>query len=836
MKTFIRCLQIVLFVVFISHYSNAQILVVQGQVTNNSTSLPIGGKQVFIEVDSIVIMGLPPASPIYSTTTTMANGYYIDSIWLPAGALYASVKVVVYDCMNIPHFNWTMVYLPANLPMMNFSICNYPVISNDAGIAHLYSPSLPVTAGVPLPVTVLVRNYGTQTITAGSLNIEYQVNNGIPVVYNFPGSLLSGDSAIVNLPQVIIPAGTFTFCVHTVLPGDTNYFNDQICISGYTAGTFALPFTDDFDSMNVWQTNSSALWQRGAPNGPIINNAFSGTNAWVTNLTGNYPNNSYSYLYSPVFNFSGLGIMDTVVLSFHHWMAVADAGDYGQVQYSLNGGQSWSNLGFFGDPMGSNWYNNQSGGVHFFNYTNSGWMQSSFKLPPSSFNLYPDVRFRFLFHSNTSLTSDGWAIDNVSLAVTPQPVSSVQITNILYPVSDTLPGTSINPMIMLRNNGTTTLSMVTLKLMIDGFVIFYDMWSGTMVPGDSSLFVFNVPYVVPAGPYQLCIETDLVSFPVPPGNSILCRNFAGMVAPTGHLYGMLNTGTGAAGPSTVWLIQHSSPAGGTLTAIDTVLSIDSAGVTMYHFANVVPGDYYVKAAMLPANPNYASNIPTYHLSSIYWNQATTINVLPNAITQASIDFVQGINPGGPGFIGGLISQGANKAPGDPIEGAQIMLLDANNSDQPVAYAYSDAAGEFGFSNIPFGTYKIYAEVLDKATFPAVITIDAGNPTFNGVRLVVGSSVVTYVDENPGVADHGIGEIFPNPATEICHIPFNMPQGGTVAWQITGITGKSQGVKSEDISAGSGIISIDVKEMSPGLYFVNIVLQDGLKITRRLVVK
>ena len=834
MKTFIRCLQIVLFVFFISHYSNAQILVVQGQVTNNSTSLPIGGKQVFIEVDSIVINGVP-ASPIYSTTTTMANGYYIDSIWLPAGALYAAVKVVVYDCMNIPHFNWIMVNLPANLPMMNFSICNYPVISNDAGIAHLYSPSLPVTAGVPLPVTVLVRNYGTQTITAGSLNIEYQVNNGIAVVYNFPGSLMSGDSAIVNLSPVIIPVGSFNFCVRTVLPGDTNYFNDQICISGYTTGTISLPFSDNFDSLNVWHTDTSSFWQLGAPNGPIINSAFSGTNAWVTNLTGNYPNNSYSYLYSPSFSFSGLGSTDTVVLSFHHWMAVADAGDYGRVEYSINGGQTWSNLGFFGDPMSSNWYNNQSGGVHFFNYTNSGWMQSSYRLPPATFNGQPDVRFRFLFHSNTTLTSDGWAIDNVSLAAIPQPVSSVQITNILYPVSDTLPGTSIHPVIMLRNNGTTPLSMVTLKLMVDGFVISYDMWSGTMLPGDSALFVFNASYVVPAGPYQLCIETDLISFPVPPGNSILCRNFAGMVAPTGHLYGMLNTGTGAAGPCTVYLIQHSSPAGGTLTAIDTVLSIDSAGVTMYHFANVVPGNYYVKAAMLPANPNYAANIPTYHLSSIYWSQATTINVLPNAITQASIDFVQGINPGGPGFIGGLISQGANKAPGDPIEGAQIMLLDANNSDQPVAYAYSDAAGEFGFSNIPFGTYKIYAEVLDKATFPAVITIDSNNPAFNGVSLVVGSSVVTYVDENPGVANHGIGEIFPNPATEYCFLPLTMKSQSALSLRINDISGRVILSETYKLDKGDQRLFIQTANLNAGLYTLIIVDDNGKIGTRKLIV-
>ena len=42
------------------------------------------------------------------------------------------------------------------------------------------------------------------------------------------------------------------------------------------------------------------------PMNAFIDTAYSGVNAWVTNLTGQYPNNELSYVESPCFDFSSL--------------------------------------------------------------------------------------------------------------------------------------------------------------------------------------------------------------------------------------------------------------------------------------------------------------------------------------------------------------------------------------------------------------------------------------------------------------------------------------------------------------------------------------------------
>jgi PKD repeat protein len=348
----------------------------------------------------------------------------------------------------------------------------------------------------------------------------------------------------------------------------------------------------------------------------------------------------------------------------------------------------------------------------------------------------------------------------------------------------------------------------------------------------------NHSYLQP-GTYTACVGiyvTDIVT------NTVVCIdtfctavNVGGTPPATGFLYGTLMAGTGAAGSSKVYLIEHNALLG-TLTAVDTTYSIDSSGVTGYFFPNIQPGNYLVKAAMLPSNPNYASNMPTYHQSSLFWSQATTVNVLPNGFVQADIQYIAGINSGGPGFIGGFISQGANKGPGDPIEGVLVMLLDVNNGDAPGAMAYSNATGYFSFSGIPYGTYKVYAEMLNKTTYPNIVTIDATTPSNNGVKIVVGSSMITGVDSRPGFPLSAVGSIHPNPVTDQCILPVSLKDQTVLNIEIVEMTGRKISSHRVELAAGSHTLSIDASTLPGGLYLVSVSAENGSTFTRKFVKK
>jgi hypothetical protein len=371
------------------------------------------------------------------------------------------------------------------------------------------------------------------------------------------------------------------------------------------------------------------------------------------------------------------------------------------------------------------------------------------------------------------------------------------------------------------------------EVRINNSLVNSTVWTGTLVSTDSVNFTLPLPYTVPPGPYQLCIRT--MGFGTPPINTGFCRNLNGLPPPvnTGYLYGLLSTPTGAAGPSEVWLIHHDSVAG-TLTAVDTTMSQDTAGVTTYHFANVSPGNYLVKAALLPSNPGYANNIPTYHLSSLFWNQATTIPVLPNTFTQAQVQFVQGVNPGGPGFIGGLVTQGANKGPGDALEGVLILLLDELNGRQPVAYDVSDNDGKFEFQNIPLGTYSVYAEAYGKVTTAPVVSIDAGNPINDMVHIIVGSNIIFYIQPSTVTLADLLGNPYPNPVSDICRLPVRFRENTSLTTAVSDLTGRRIFTEVHHVVPEQGEITLDVAALPAGIYFLTVTTDDGSETTKKIV--
>ena len=276
----------------------------------------------------------------------------------------------------------------------------------------------------------------------------------------------------------------------------------------------------------------------------------------------------------------------------------------------------------------------------------------------------------------------------------------------------------------------------------------------------------------------------------------------------------------------VFLIEQN---GQILTAIDTT-NVDSGG--FYLFSNVPAGNYRVKAALLPASSNFASYLPTYHTSNLNWSGATTVAVGPNSVLNADITLIAGNNPGGPGFIGGNVNQGANKTagPGDPIEGAQVMILDMN--DNPVQYMYTNANGEFAFNDLALGTYKIYTEVLNKTTTPAIVTLDAANPSSNGTNILVGSAAVTVgapVGVNELFADRFAISLFPNPMDEQGNLVISSTEDVTISLQIINSLGQTATQNSIALVSGENRIDLDASGLQSGFYFLNLLSSEGSPI-------
>ena len=119
----------------------------------------------------------------------------------------------------------------------------------------------------------------------------------------------------------------------------------------------SLPYFEDFESgAGEWTALPTNGWELGTPSTSQLNSANSGSNAWATNLDGNYPDLALYFLTSPIFDFSSLSGDPSLIFSINY--KTEPNWDVGYLEISINGGVNWNVLGSNGS--GSNWYNDTS--------------------------------------------------------------------------------------------------------------------------------------------------------------------------------------------------------------------------------------------------------------------------------------------------------------------------------------------------------------------------------------------------------------------------------------------------------------------------------------------
>ncbi|RMG61911.1 MAG: PKD domain-containing protein [Bacteroidetes bacterium] len=277
-----------------------------------------------------------------------------------------------------------------------------------------------------------------------------------------------------------------------------------------------------------------------------------------------------------------------------------------------------------------------------------------------------------------------------------------------------------------------------------------------------------------------------------------------------------------------YLIQHDSLAG-TLTAVDSTYIL--AG--HYAFGFVSPGTYLVKAALTPASPVYANYLPTYFGDELFWDDATSIVATNASQFLPPISLVAGTNPGGPGFIGGLVSQGANKTEGDPLMNMSILLLDIH--EQPITHVTTDGAGEFSFPNLAYGTYKVYVEMAGMYSTPWIVTISPDNPTVTDINFEMNETGInptgtTSIDKELGI--EGL-MVYPNPVQDMVQVALNLRQSGTVSLMLRNPLGQLVRQQAEAVAPGSRQLTLPMADLPAGTYLLQVVTPEGVE-SRRLI--
>jgi hypothetical protein len=300
---------------------------------------------------------------------------------------------------------------------------------HDVAMRALIQPGLKNICGLSNAETIVVsvKNYGTDTVR--NIPVTYAINQD--TVTEFIPVLAPKDSVRYNFTKTADMSVYQTYHIKTWVssPGD-NYMNNDSS-SDYTIQTTPLinqyPYLEGFESNNgYWFSGGqNDSWQWGKPAKKIIHKAANGSNAWVTNLTGNYNDNENSYLYSPCFDLTGL---THPVLSFSHIFQTEDACDcdFHWVEYSLND-SSWTLLG--NSLAGVNWYDDAT--AEAWKKSNPIWHVSSYDVPVIS----NKIRFRIVMFSDPGTNYEGIGIDDVHLFEKAPVFTDSLVSTISQPVS-----------------------------------------------------------------------------------------------------------------------------------------------------------------------------------------------------------------------------------------------------------------------------------------------------------------------------------------------------------------------------------------------------------------
>ena len=263
---------------------------------------------------------------------------------------------------------------------------------------------------------ITVKNNGTTALE--SIDVDYFING---VKYNTQISLAlePGETKVLELPIVTaLDLGAYELKIETSVTNDAFPSNNSLQatfqLNSIGEGNYVNTFGDVEEDGWVTYTlgSENPLWEKGLVTTKNLKEKFD--NAYTTNLSGNYSDNSMSFLLSPCYDLSAL--IDPV-LKFDMAFSIEKDWDVLYLEYSIDNGLSWEILGSSEDP---NWYNSnfidpQRPLTVGKQWTGTDLEPKTYSYDLSGLSSEPSVIFRFVFGADQSVNDEGVVIDNFTI-------------------------------------------------------------------------------------------------------------------------------------------------------------------------------------------------------------------------------------------------------------------------------------------------------------------------------------------------------------------------------------------------------------------------------------
>ena len=249
----------------------------------------------------------------------------------------------------------------------------------------------------------------------------------------------------------------------------------------------------------------------------------------------------------------------------------------------------------------------------------------------------------------------------------------------------------------------------------------------------------------------------------------------------------------------------------------------------YFFENVPDGDYYIFASLTPQSVQFYDYFPTYYGDVIFWFDADLIS-LGNAANPYDINMVPiSSYTSGPGLISGnVLLEDGKKGPGENIV---IMLMDENSN--ALGYVQTNETGNFEFSDLSYGTYKLQVEMPGVNSEVATILLSEDNISQDIQFYVKNSSAYLNIKQSLQAVAL-VGNIYPNPVKSIANLKIDATENTSLVVKVIDQTGSVVSYFPVNINKGGQVIEIETLNWKSGLYHIQLIGTGGNSISKKFI--
>lgn len=392
---------------------------------------------------------------------------------------------------------------------------------------------------------------------------------------------------------------------------------------------------------------------------------------------------------------------------------------------------------------------------------------------------------------------------------------------------------------VLRTNGDTVINAMVYIYpdTVNDTATFVPMLDSSNFNG---FFQFTLPLSVPVGAKFIistlnCDSATFITNNLTYAGANINSNLIICVVQNTSFSGYVHLGSPLKRPAVkdAWVYLISKCPGDVLSYIDSVETDTNGYFRVDSFPTLGTGcELIMKAVLKNTSADYKKYLPAYHESSttysLRWSGGKEISQ-PASKNGVIILLPEAMNPfGGPSVLAGYAMDSATQ---NKLPGKVLFITDMN--DVTVDHTFTNASGNFSFTNLPFGTYKLFGDVWGKDNPDLVVTVDADHVSYYNIVFRENSTefkgmIAVSVADNSALANNIL--VYPNPAQNFIYIQHASGSAGDKTITLMNTTGS---VVFHQQYSPAATIAVPLQAFPRGVYILNIATGDG-QATYRIV--